>query len=73
MDMNEEEFKELMRQFIEGHMSRPRAIYCQRCEEPRSPMEFIPGRPHGICLHCLSGMGRGEATWLKDALRKQRE
>lgn len=71
MSMSEDEFKELFRQFLQSQMGSPQMIYCQRCEEPRTAVDFIPGRPHGICLHCLSRMGRGEMVWLKETLKNQ--
>lgn len=60
-----------MREFLEYlNSQRDKVRYCQRCEEPRSGAEFLPG-PVGVCAYCLKTMQPGELKWLKQDVRSK--
>lgn len=69
-DNDNDELREQIEDLIKRYMERQRGqIYCQRCEEPRSVQEFIPGAPRGVCVHCLKSMDPREARWLAEQRR----
>lgn len=53
----DDEMKEFLEEYYRSKGAK--AVYCQRCEEPRRPEEFPPFKL-GVCIHCLRSMRPGE-------------
>lgn len=65
-----EELRGKIEDLIRQYMERQHTVrYCQRCENPRSEAEFMPGAPRGVCLHCLKAMDPRELRWLEEHQR----